>query len=230
MAGRGRPRFPREFERGFWAQVASGRSVAEAAAAWYTPSDLRTLAGQLGADPADPADPGSREALLLGGPVSAAGPLADVASVVAHVHPGAPPFLLLHGGSDSLVPAQQSLDLAAALRGDQGGGGGAGAPRRRRPHVARLGHRGGARARGHRGPPADAPARLRLSAPPRTLSPGPSSPAPGRPPPPRCARRAPPWTDDAPRRGRRSTARPPPRRPGRARRRRRRRPGRGDGG
>ena len=42
--------------------------------------------------------------------------LAREASPLTHVHAGAPPVLLLHGDSDTLVPADQSIRLAAALR------------------------------------------------------------------------------------------------------------------
>jgi acetyl esterase/lipase len=38
-------------------------------------------------------------------------------SPVAHVRAGAPPFLLLHGTADSVVPYEQSETLAEALRG-----------------------------------------------------------------------------------------------------------------
>ena len=37
-------------------------------------------------------------------------------SPVAHVHAGAPPFLLLHGTADTVVPYAQSELLAEALR------------------------------------------------------------------------------------------------------------------
>ncbi|MGY1812364.1 alpha/beta hydrolase fold domain-containing protein [Blastococcus sp. SYSU D00820] len=38
-------------------------------------------------------------------------------SPLAHVAPGAPPFLLVHGTADTVVPHEQSEVLAAALRG-----------------------------------------------------------------------------------------------------------------
>lgn len=37
------------------------------------------------------------------------------ASPITHVHPGAPPFLLVHGLDDSVVPVEQTRALAAAL-------------------------------------------------------------------------------------------------------------------
>lgn len=38
------------------------------------------------------------------------------ASPVAHVHPDAPPFFVLHGTNDSLVPVQQARDFVSRLR------------------------------------------------------------------------------------------------------------------
>ena len=42
--------------------------------------------------------------------------IAADASPVTHIHPAAPPFLLLHGTADRLVPVLQSTGFAAALR------------------------------------------------------------------------------------------------------------------
>ena len=58
---------------------------------------------------------GSAEAKLLGARPAAVPDLARAASPVAHVHPGAPPFLILHGDSDLIVPARQSELLYDAL-------------------------------------------------------------------------------------------------------------------
>ncbi|MGK5683671.1 alpha/beta hydrolase fold domain-containing protein [Actinoplanes sp. URMC 104] len=80
--------------------------------AWYPPTDLVALPGDAGADPAAP---DSREAQLLGAPVSAVPDLAADASPVSHVHAGAPPFLLLHGRHDRLIPCRQSERLRDAL-------------------------------------------------------------------------------------------------------------------
>jgi acetyl esterase/lipase len=85
---------------------------------WYGPADLTTLADDAtagGVSAVDPAAPGSREALLLGAAPSADPERAGAASPVAHVHPGAPAFLLRHGTADRLVPHRQSERLAAAL-------------------------------------------------------------------------------------------------------------------
>lgn len=91
--------------------VGSSSSVA-AVAAWYGPSDIAAVATDVGADPLDPS---SREALLIGAAASTMPKLAAQASPISHVTPGAPPFLLLHGRADRLVPAAQSQRLHDAL-------------------------------------------------------------------------------------------------------------------
>jgi acetyl esterase/lipase len=91
-------------------------SAVSAVAAWYAPSDLLSMATDLGVDPMDSA---AREALLLGGPPMTLPDVAAQASPVAHVagiDPGtAPAFLLLHGLADRLVPCVQSERLHAEL-------------------------------------------------------------------------------------------------------------------
>ncbi|WP_208026177.1 alpha/beta hydrolase [Amycolatopsis acidicola] len=77
---------------------------------WYGPSDLQTP--REGFDPAAPHTP---EALLLGAAPAAVPGLAREASPIDHVHEDAPPFLLMHGLRDSMVPYGHSEDLAAAL-------------------------------------------------------------------------------------------------------------------
>lgn len=54
--------------------------------------------------------------LLLGGSVNEKRRLAEEASPVNHVGPGAPPFLIFHGDKDTLVPISQSKELDAKLR------------------------------------------------------------------------------------------------------------------
>ena len=87
-------------------------SSVAAVAAWYAPSDVPALATDLGQDPADP---DTREALMLGAPAAAVPDLAAQASPITHVSAGAPPFLLLHGRQDRLIPCVQSERLHAAL-------------------------------------------------------------------------------------------------------------------
>jgi acetyl esterase/lipase len=80
--------------------------------AWFPVTDLTTMG--------EPGDPETREALFLGAPPSRVPDLAREASPLTHVHAGAPPVLVLHGDSDALVPAGQSIRFAAALA-DAGG-------------------------------------------------------------------------------------------------------------
>jgi acetyl esterase/lipase len=82
--------------------------------AWFPVTDLTTVHGP------DDEDPQTREALFLGAPPSKVPALAREASPLTHVHAAAPPMLLLHGDSDTLVPADQSVRFARALR-DAGG-------------------------------------------------------------------------------------------------------------
>jgi acetyl esterase/lipase len=83
-----------------------------AVAAWYAPSDLVGFTADAGTDPADAT---TREALLLGGTAVSRPDVAAQASPLTHVSPAAPPFLLLHGSADRLVPCAQSERLYAAL-------------------------------------------------------------------------------------------------------------------
>jgi acetyl esterase/lipase len=82
--------------------------------AWFPVTDLTTMHGP------DDDDPQSREALFLGAPPSQVPDLARAASPVSHVHAGAPPVLVMHGDSDTMVPASQSAGFAQALAGAGG--------------------------------------------------------------------------------------------------------------
>ncbi len=42
--------------------------------------------------------------------------LFESASPITHVHSGAPPFFVLHGDSDSVIPSVQAQDFCGALR------------------------------------------------------------------------------------------------------------------
>ncbi|MET7324555.1 alpha/beta hydrolase [Streptomyces sp. NPDC005549] len=80
------------------------------AVVWYGPADLTTARG-----PYDPRSSTTPEALLLGGAPAASPERARDASPLAHAHPGAPPFLLVHGEEDTMVACSHSRDLAARL-------------------------------------------------------------------------------------------------------------------
>ncbi len=92
--------------------VTGPSSAVSAVVAWYAPSDLAGVTTDLGRDPADPA---TREALLLGAPPPCVPRLSAQASPVTHVSGDAPPFLLLHGAADRLIPCVQSERLRDAL-------------------------------------------------------------------------------------------------------------------
>ena len=95
--------------------VGQSSSVA-AVAAWYAPSDVRAVVTDNGGDAMDPS---TREAQLLGAAPPMVPDAAAQASPIEHVpaNPalGTPPFLLLHGRADRLVPAVQSQRLHDAL-------------------------------------------------------------------------------------------------------------------
>jgi acetyl esterase/lipase len=85
----------------------NGSTAVDGVVAWFPVTDLTTVG--------EPADPQTREALFLGAPPSLVPDLAREASPLTHVHAGAPPVLLMHGDSDTLVPPDQSIRLAASL-------------------------------------------------------------------------------------------------------------------
>lgn len=87
-------------------------SAVDAVVAWYPPSDLAALPADSGFDPAVP---DSREALLLGAPLSEVPELARQASPITYVRAESPPILLLHGRDDRMIPCMQSERFAAAL-------------------------------------------------------------------------------------------------------------------
>lgn len=59
--------------------------------------------------------PRSPESKLLGGTLPEVPETARAASPLFAVHPAAPPFLVLHGGQDRIVPPEQGRSFAAAL-------------------------------------------------------------------------------------------------------------------
>ena len=61
------------------------------------------------------ADPHSFESLLLGAPIGSCPERVRAANPITYARAGAPPFLILHGLSDTTVPAHQSRLLYAAL-------------------------------------------------------------------------------------------------------------------
>jgi len=103
-----------------------GDSSVQAVVDWYGPSDFLVMDAQFIAGPPDgdvpPVqnhdDPGSPESRWVGGPIqelpevaARANPISYIAGTVS-----LPPFFLAAGTSDHLVPHQQTLILADALR------------------------------------------------------------------------------------------------------------------
>lgn len=76
---------------------------------WFGPSDLAALAGKS-------SDAKSPIAKLLGGPVADNKEKAREANPITFIGKDAPPFLIMHGDMDKLVPASQSELLADALK------------------------------------------------------------------------------------------------------------------
>jgi acetyl esterase/lipase len=60
--------------------------------------------------------PDSPESRLVGGPILERPAIARMANPITYLQPSAPPFLLIHGGRDQIVPVGQSHLLHDALR------------------------------------------------------------------------------------------------------------------
>ena len=85
-------------------------SRVQAVCDWFGPTDLADLGGRnLRGFPTNPVT------LLLGGPASEKKNLADLANPITHVSKDDPPFLIMHGDRDPLVPVSQSQALHDAL-------------------------------------------------------------------------------------------------------------------
>ncbi len=85
-------------------------SRVQAVCDFFGPTDLTVIPGRL-------AERGTGAvALLLGGPISEKRNLARLASPIKHVSKDDPPFLIVHGEEDKLVPISQSESLQKALK------------------------------------------------------------------------------------------------------------------
>lgn len=92
-------------------------SKVQAVCDWCGPADLLTIADQAGKD--NELKLRSKDgpvALLLGGLPEKKKQLAKEASPVAFVATGDPPFLIMHGDKDKVVPVKQSEELYQALK------------------------------------------------------------------------------------------------------------------
>jgi len=93
---------------GGWADRSSD---VQAVCDWFGPTDLGRLT------PDDPASVNAATFVeqLLGGPIEEKTALAEKASPVAYISGDEPPFLIMHGDEDTLVPLEQSRLLYDAL-------------------------------------------------------------------------------------------------------------------
>jgi acetyl esterase/lipase len=89
---------------------------------WFGPSDFLKMDEQLEACGLPPLEgqshsgPQSPESLLLGRQITEIPEWVRAANPGSYIRADAPPFLIQHGTRDAVVPAQQSVDLAARLR------------------------------------------------------------------------------------------------------------------
>ena len=105
-------------------------SSVQAVVDWYGPADLLSLDRQLALvtsckgkwEPHDSAT--SSESALFGAPIQSVAERVRQADPSTYLTPDRqlPPFLIQHGDADCVVPLQQSLDLAAAIRSAAGEG------------------------------------------------------------------------------------------------------------
>lgn len=90
--------------------MVEGKASIRAVCALYPPTDLITLGTTYG----KPRQKSSVEK-LLGGPIQQRLALAAEASPINHVSASSPPFLLIHGANDGIVPLEQSEALLHEL-------------------------------------------------------------------------------------------------------------------
>jgi acetyl esterase/lipase len=96
---------------------AKGSSAVQAVVNWFGPAELLTMQSQrIDQKWSSVNDASSPESRLIGGPVQQNPQKAKAASPTCYAHKNAPPFLIQHGTLDRLVPCQQSVELAAALK------------------------------------------------------------------------------------------------------------------
>jgi acetyl esterase/lipase len=92
-------------------------SCVQAVVDWFGPTDFGEMDNQLAENgfPKSHNDPDSPESLLIGAPVPIRIDLVKAANPITYVTPFAPPFLIMHGTDDFIVPPQQSQMLYDAL-------------------------------------------------------------------------------------------------------------------
>lgn len=87
-------------------------SRVQAVVDWFGPTDFL----QMGKNKIDHDAPNSPESLLVGGPIQENKDKVAAANPITYVSKDDPPFLIMHGDQDDLVPLSQSEHLLAALR------------------------------------------------------------------------------------------------------------------
>ena len=100
----------KEFDKG---ENLDQSSRVQAVCDFYGPSDFQTMASGAGYERHD--SPDSPESQLIGGVPSQNPGKAAAASPVTYVNADNPPFLIVHGSKDPVVPPDQSNRLHAAL-------------------------------------------------------------------------------------------------------------------
>jgi acetyl esterase/lipase len=91
-------------------------SRVQAVVDWFGPTDFTLMAQQSGPHSMIQHDTAnSPESHLLGGPVQERRELAKSANPLTYIDKNDPPFLIMHGDNDQLVPLGQSVILAKAL-------------------------------------------------------------------------------------------------------------------
>jgi len=91
-------------------------SKVQAVCDFFGPSDLLTMSSQDAFSQVQHDDPSSPESQLVGGPIQQNVDKALSASPVNYITPDDPPFLIVHGDNDPLVPIGQSWELYGTLQ------------------------------------------------------------------------------------------------------------------
>lgn len=84
---------------------------------WFGPTDLEKFADFQASFPGLPPDcPMQMITKLFGGPIAKSKKLAQQANPITHITAKSPPFLIMHGDRDTLVPLDQSQLLVNAIK------------------------------------------------------------------------------------------------------------------
>ncbi len=91
-------------------------SRVQAVCDWFGPTDFRQMDANAASDSVITHDaPESPESLLVGGPIQEHPRRVAEANPITYIRGTPPPFLIMHGDRDRLVPCHQSELLARAL-------------------------------------------------------------------------------------------------------------------